>query len=181
MRTHVRNRIKKLGLVGLGFCAWSSFAAAQEFKAGGITVIAPWARATPGSAKVGGAYLELKAAGAGDRLISATSTVAGTVEIHEHVNEGGVMKMRRVDGLAVPAGGSVTLKPGGYHLMLMDLKRPLKQGDKLQLTLTFEKAGTVAVEGPIAPIGAMAADDDAGQGAKRPGKTPSSQGSGHKH
>ncbi|NJO24026.1 MAG: copper chaperone PCu(A)C, partial [Sphingomonadales bacterium] len=67
-------------------------AAAQEFKAGGMTVVAPWARATPGGAKVGGAYLELKAsAGAGDRLVSVSSTAAGTVEIHEHINEGGVM------------------------------------------------------------------------------------------
>jgi periplasmic copper chaperone A len=156
-------------------------AAAQEFKAGGITVVAPWARATPGGAKVGGAYLELKAAaGAGDRLVSASSTAAGTVEIHEHVNEGGVMKMRRIDGLAVPAGTSVMLKPGGYHLMLMDLKQPLKQGDKLQLTLTFEKAGALSVEGPVAPLGAMAADDDAGQGASRPGKQPAA-GGGHKH
>jgi periplasmic copper chaperone A len=156
-------------------------AAAQEFKAGGITVVAPWARATPGGAKVGGAYLELKAAaGAGDRLVSASSTAAGTVEIHEHANEGGVMKMRRIDGLAVPAGGSVVLKPGGYHLMLMDLKQPLKQGDKLQLTLTFEKAGALSVEGPVAPLGAMAADDDAGQGASRPGKQPA-KGGGHKH
>jgi copper(I)-binding protein len=156
-------------------------AAAQEFKAGGITVVAPWARATPGGAKVGGAYLELKAAaGAGDRLVSASSTAAGTVEIHEHVNEGGVMKMRRIDGLAVPAGTSVMLKPGGYHLMLMDLKQPLKQGGKLQLTLTFEKAGALSVEGPVAPLGAMAADDDAGQGASRPGKQPAA-GGGHKH
>lgn len=178
----MHDRIKKLGLIGLGLLAWSSLAAAQEFKAGGVTVVAPWARATPGGAKIGGAYLELKAAaGAGDRLVSAASTAAGTVEIHEHVNEGGVMKMRRVDGLAVPAGGSVTLKPGGYHLMLMDLKRPLKQGDKLQLTLTFEKAGTLSVEGPVAPLGAMAADDDAGQSAKRPGKAAPAQGGGHKH
>jgi copper(I)-binding protein len=156
-------------------------AAAQEFKIGGITVVAPWARATPGGTKVGGAYLELKAAaGAGDRLVSASSPAAGSVEIHEHASEGGVMKMRRIDGLAVPAGASVMLKPGGYHLMLMDLKQPLKQGDKLQLTLTFEKAGTLSVEGPVAPIGAMAADDDAGQGASRPGK-PSAKSGGHKH
>jgi copper(I)-binding protein len=172
---------KLAGLI-LGLLAVPAVALAQEFKAGDITVVAPWARATRGGAKVGGAYLELRAApGAGDRLVSATSTAAGTVEIHEHVNDGGVMKMRRIDGLTVPDGGSVTLKPGGYHLMLMDLKQPLKQGEKVQLTLTFEKAGALAVEGPIAPLGAMAADDDAGQNAKRPGKAPSSPGGGHKH
>ncbi len=156
-------------------------AAAQEFRAGGITVVAPWARATPGGAKVGGAYLELKAApGPGDRLVSASSPAAGTVEIHEHIDDRGVMKMRRIDGLAVPGGASVTLKPGGYHLMLMNLKQPLKQGDKVSLTLTFEKAGTLAVEGPVAPLGAMAADDDAGQSASRPGKQSPAKG-GHKH
>jgi copper(I)-binding protein len=171
----------KLAGFVLGLLALPTVAMAQEFKAGGITVVAPWARATPGGTKVGGAFLELKAApGAGDRLVSVSSPVAGTVEIHEHINEGGIMKMRRVDGLAVPGGASVTLKPGGYHLMLMDLKQPLKQGDKVGLTLTFEKAGTLAVEGPVAPLGAMAADDDAGQGASRPGKQPPAKG-GHKH
>jgi copper(I)-binding protein len=172
--------MNRIAGVFVALLMWPAVAAAQEFKAGSITVVAPWARATPGGSKVGGAYLELKAAaGSGDRLVSASSTAAGTVEIHEHANEGGVMKMRRIDGLAVPAGGSVVLKPGGYHLMLMDLKQPLKQGDKLQLTLTFEKAGALSVEGPVAPLGAMAADDDAGQGASRPGKQPAK--GAHKH
>lgn len=171
---------RPLGIL-LGLLMMPTGASAQEFKAGGITVIAPWARATPGGAKVGGAYLELKAqAGAGDRLLSASSPAAGAVEIHEHVNDGGVMRMRRIDGLAVPAGRSVTMKPGSYHLMMMDLKQPLKQGDKVQLTLTFEKAGTLSVEGPIAPLGAMAGDDDAGQGASPPGRQPA-KGGAHKH
>ena len=173
--------MKRIAGIVFGLLMLPAAAAAQEFKAGGMTVVAPWARATPGGAKVGGAYLELKAApGPGDRLVSVSSPAAGTVEIHEHINEGGVMKMRRVDGSAVPGGASVMLKPGGYHLMLMDLKQPLKQGDKLRLTLTFEKAGTLAVEGPVAPLGAMAADDDAGQSASRPGKQPPAKG-GHKH
>ena len=172
--------IKFAGVI-LGLLAMSAVAVAQEFKAGDITVVAPWARATPGGAMVGGAYLELKAApGQGDRLVSASSPIAGTVEVHEHINEGGIMKMRRVDGLAVPGGASLMFKPGGYHLMLLDLKQPLKQGDRVGLTLTFEKAGTLAVEGPVAPLGTMAADDDAGQGASRPGKQPPAKG-GHKH
>lgn len=173
---------KLVGFI-LGLCMLSAVAAAQEFRAGEITVVAPWARATPGGAKVGGAYLELKAApGPGDRLVSASSPAAGTVEVHEHINDGGIMKMRRVDGLAVPGGASVMFKPGGYHLMLMDLKQPLKQGDKVGLTLTFEKAGALVVEAPVAPLGAMAADDDAGQGAARPGKQPLAKGGGaHKH
>lgn len=147
---------------------------AQEIKSGDITVVSPWARATPGGAKVGGAYLELKAAaGAGDKLVSASSPAAGTVEIHEHAHEGGVMKMRRIDGLAVPGGGTVALKPGGYHLMLMDLKQPLKQGETVKLDLVFEKAGKVAVEAKIAPIGAASPDGTKSQAPKG--------GGGHKH
>jgi len=147
---------------------------AQDVKAGGITVVRPWARATPGGAKVGGAYLELKAAaGADDRLVAVRSPAAGVVEIHDHINEGGVMKMRRVDGISLSSGQSVVLKPGGYHLMLMDLKQPLKQGGKLPLTLVFEKAGEVAVEAAIAPIGAAGPDGGA--------TTPAKAGGGHKH
>lgn len=174
--------MKRLRSVVLGLMVLPAAALAQEFKTGDIVVVAPWARATPGGAKVGGAYLELRAApGAGDRLVSASSPAASAVEIHEHINDGGVMKMRRIDGLTVPGGASVMMKPGGHHLMLMDLKQSLKQGDKLQLTLTFEKAGTLVVEGPVAPLGAMAADDDAGQNAQQPGKAPPARGGGHKH
>jgi copper(I)-binding protein len=153
---------------------------AQEFKSGGITVIMPWARATPGGAKVGGAYLELKAAaGTEDRLVAAKSAVAGIVEIHDHINEGGIMKMRRVEGITLSGGQTVTLKPGGYHLMLMDLKQPLKQGGKLPLTLVFEKAGEVAVEAVIAPIGAAGPSGETGP--KMGHGAPSKASSGHKH
>jgi copper(I)-binding protein len=150
-------------------------AEAQEFKAGGVTVVKPWARATPGGAKVGSAYLELKAAaGTEDRLVAANTPVAGTVEIHDHINEGGIMKMRRVDGINLSGGQTVKLKPGGYHLMLMDLKQPLKQGGKLPLTLAFEKAGEVAVEAIIAPVGAAGPSD-------RAASPPARASGGHKH
>lgn len=89
------------------------------------------------------------------------------------------MKMRRLDGVTVAGGQSVTFKPGGYHLMLMDLKQPLKQGEKLPLTLVFEKAGEVSVEAAIAAIGAAGppGGGQAGQGKTAPAKA----GSGHKH
>jgi periplasmic copper chaperone A len=160
--------------IGVALLLTGAAAHAQEFKSGGITIVTPWARATPGGAKVGGAYLQLKAAtGTNDRLVAAKSPAAGAVEIHDHINEGGIMKMRRVDGIAVSGGQSVTLKPGGYHLMLMDLKQPLQQGGKLPLTLVFEKAGEIAVEATIAPIGAMGPAGDQGAPAKASG--------GHKH
>ena len=131
-------------------------ATAHEFSANGVTVAHPWARATPGGAKIGGAYLEMSAAaGRGDRLIGARSPAAGAVEIHNHVMEGGIMKMRRVDAITVPGGKSVVLKPSGYHLMLTGLKAPLKEGDLLKFTLLFEKAGEIEVEATVEPIGAM--------------------------
>ena len=137
-------------LVGIGV------ATAHEFTAGGVTVTHPWARATPGGAKVGGAYLEMKAAkGKGDRLIAVRSAVAGSAELHTHIMDGGIARMRRVDAIAVPGGKSVILKPSGHHLMLMDLKGPLKEGDLLKFTLVFEKAGEIEVEATVEPIGAM--------------------------
>ena len=131
-------------------------AMAHEYTSKGVTVAHPWARATPGGAKVGGAYLEIKAAeGTGDRLIAARSPAAGAAELHNHIMEKGIARMRRVDAIAVPAGKSVVLKPGGYHLMLGDLKAPLKEGDLLKLTLVFEKAGEIEVEATVEPLGAM--------------------------
>jgi copper(I)-binding protein len=136
-------------LIGIGY------ATAHEYTNKGVTVVHPWARATPGGAKVGGAYLEIKAAaGRGDRLIAVKSPAAGAAELHTHIMENGIVRMRRVDAIAVPAGKSVVLKPGGYHLMLMDLKAPLKEGDLLKLTLVFEKAGEIEVEATVEPLGA---------------------------
>lgn len=130
--------------------------AAHEYASKGITVAHPWARATPGGVKVGGAYLEIRAAtGKGDRLIAARSPAAGSAEIHSHIVEGGISRMRRVDAIAVAGGKSVVLAPGGYHLMLIGLKQPLKEGDLLKLTLVFEKAGEIEVEATVEPVGAM--------------------------
>lgn len=173
-------------LLALAFAVLLSGAAAeaQEFKSGGITVVTPWARATPGGAKIGGAYLEIKAAvGTEDRLVAAKSPAAGAVEIHNSVSESGVMKMRHVDGIKLSGGQSLALKPGGYHLMLMDLKQPLKQGGKLPLTLVFEKAGEVTVEATIAPIGAMgpAADGVASHSGHDASPAPTKAGGGHMH
>lgn len=130
-------------------------ASAHEFSSKGITVSHPWARATPGGVTVGGAYLEIVAApGGGDRLVGGSSPVAGSLEIHNHIMEGGTAKMRRVDGLAISGGKSVVLSPGGYHVMLMGLKQPLKEGDMIDLTLSFEKAGDITVQATVEPIGA---------------------------
>ncbi len=130
-------------------------ARAHEFSAKGVSVAHPWARATPKGAKVGAAYLEIKTdEKTADRLIGAKSSVAGKVEIHTHIHEGDVMKMRRIDGIDVKAGASHVLKPSGDHVMLMDLKQPLKEGDLLKITLIFEKAGEIDVDATVEPMGA---------------------------
>lgn len=153
-------------------------AVAHEYTNKGMTVAHPWARATPGGAKVGGAFLEIKAAaGKGDRLIAARSPVAGSVEIHNHIMEGGIARMRRVEAIAVAGGKSVVLSPGGYHVMLMDLKQPLKEGDLLKLTLVFEKAGEIEVDATVEPIGAKGPHGFDHQ----PGAPKSSSAQEHKH
>jgi len=130
-------------------------AVAHEYEVGSITVAHPWARATPGGATIGAAYVEIKAKdGAGDTLVSASSPAAGRVEIHTHTMDGGVMKMRQIEKLVIPAGGSAVMKPSGDHIMLFDLKAPLKEGETLPLTLVFDKAGEVNVEATVEPVGA---------------------------
>jgi copper(I)-binding protein len=136
---------------------------AQEFKAGTIEVTHPWSRATPAGAKVAGGYAAIENAGSEpDRLVSATAEIAGHVEIHQMAMTDGVMTMRLMpDGLSVPANGRAALAPGGYHLMFLELKRPLKAGEDFAGTLTFEKAGTVDVRFTVEAIGATAPDHGA--------------------
>lgn len=131
---------------------------AHEFKIGSIEIEHPWTRATPPGAAVGGGYVEITNDGdTADRLVSATADIAGRVEIHEMKVEDGVMKMAPLpDGVPIPAHETVKLAPGGYHIMFMQLKGPLKKGEKIPGTLTFEKAGTVKVEFAVEAIGAAA-------------------------
>ena len=132
---------------------------ADDVKIGALEIDDPFTRATPAGAKVGAGYMVVKNAGAAaDRLVSATADVAGRVEIHEMAMKDGVMIMRPLpDGLPVPAGGAVTLKPGGYHIMFLDLKAPIALDKPVTGTLTFEKAGTVTVTYKVVPVGASSA------------------------
>jgi periplasmic copper chaperone A len=122
-----------------------------------ITVEQPWARATPSGAKTGAIYMTLdNKSGTADRLTGASSDVAEKLQIHEMRVENGVMQMREISGgLPIPADGSVVLKPGSYHVMLIGLKKPLSVGEKFPLTLTFEKAGNISVTVPVQAMGAM--------------------------
>lgn len=135
-------------------------AQAPSYKAGDLTITTPWSRATPGSARVAGGFFQLLHRGTQpDRLVSAYAPdIAGRVEIHETTLIDGVMRMReKEDGIALPAGATTEFRPGGLHVMFMDLKRPLKEGERFKADLVFEKAGTVPVEFTVRAMGAGAA------------------------
>jgi copper(I)-binding protein len=127
---------------------------AQEVRAGDLTITEAWSRAA-GPGGTGAGYLTIgNRGGAADRLLSASSPAARSVELHNHIREGDVMRMRQVPAVEIPAGGSVTLRPGGLHLMLIGLTGPLRQGETVPVTLTFERAGTAQVNLAIQAAGA---------------------------
>ncbi|MCP5368718.1 MAG: copper chaperone PCu(A)C [Hyphomicrobiales bacterium] len=123
--------------------------------AGSVTVSDAWARASAGPARAGAAFMMIMNKGEADKLVAAKADVGQTTELHTHIKEGDVMRMRRVDSVPVPAGGMAMLQPGGYHVMFMKLKAPLKEGSTFPLTLTFEKAGDVTVTVTVKAAGAM--------------------------
>jgi periplasmic copper chaperone A len=133
-------------------------ARAEEVKAGDLVITQAWSRATPGGAKVAGGYLTIENKGsAPDRLIGGSADVADKVQVHEMATSNGVMTMRPLDkGLSIEPGKTVKLAPGGHHLMLLGLKSPLKQGDKVPVTLEFEKAGKVKLSLDVQGVGAQA-------------------------
>jgi copper(I)-binding protein len=119
-----------------------------------VEVDKPWVRATAPGAKVAAGYMILRnKAPAADRLVSVASPAAARVETHVTLKDGEVMRMREVKGYDVPAGGSFELKPGGAHLMFVDIRQPFKEGDRIPATLKFEKAGEVPVEFRVERLG----------------------------
>ena len=130
--------------------------AAADVKVGALQIAAPWARATPKGAAIGGGYLKITNSGAAsDRLIGGSTAIASRLEVHEMSMSDGTMKMRHLaSGVEIKPGESVELKPGGIHLMFVQLKEQLKQGQHLTATLEFEKAGKVDVGFDVAGIGA---------------------------
>jgi copper(I)-binding protein len=117
--------------------------------AGQLTITDAWARATPPGARTAAAYLRIANAGAADTLLGASTPSAGMVEIHTHIDEGGLQRMVELAELTLPAGQAVQLEPGGLHLMLIDLAAPLAPGATVALTLRFAAAGTVELEVPV--------------------------------
>lgn len=121
-----------------------------------IQVENAWSRATPPGAKVGAGYMTVRNASPNpDRLVGASSPAAEKVETHITIRDGDISRMREVKGYEIPANGVFELKPGGAHLMLMNLRAPLKAGDNVPLTLKFEHAGEVKVDLHVEPMGGM--------------------------
>ena len=123
--------------------------------AGSMQVTEVFTRAAPAGG-VGGVFLTIVNAGAADRLTGAASPDAMKAELHQSTSDDGVMKIRPADGLDIPAGGTVKLAPGGYHLMLMGLKKPLTAGGQLPVTLVFQNAGRMDVEARVVKPGGSA-------------------------
>jgi len=121
-----------------------------------IMVEGAWARASAKMARAGAAFLTIKNMGGADKLVAAKADISKKVELHTHIKDGDIMRMRKVEGgIAVPAKGMAMLKPGGDHVMFMGLTKQLKEGEMFPLTLVFEKAGEVKVHVKIGKAGAM--------------------------
>ena len=135
---------------------------AHDYKIGTLVIDHPWSRATPRGAAVAGGYLKITNTGTTpDRLTGGTTEAARRFEIHEMSMADGVMRMRELkDGLEIPPGATVELKPGSYHVMMMDLSKPLAKGERVKASLTFEKAGKVDIEFAVEAIGGSPAGRD---------------------
>ena len=133
----------------------SGGAFAHDYQLKTLRIDHPFTRATPPGAKVAGAFMTIANQGKdADRLIKVASPAADLVQIHEMAVVGGIMKMRAVQGVDLKPGATTELRPGGFHVMLEGLKQPLRQGDKIPLTLTFEKAGSIEVNVDVEAMGA---------------------------
>ncbi|MFO1183220.1 MAG: copper chaperone PCu(A)C [Bauldia sp.] len=154
-----------LSLLAAGVGVWFAFFAAPPFHAayrlGPLEIATPWARATPPGTTVGGGYLAVRNTGAeSDRLLGGTAAIAPRLDMHTMIHRGSIMEMRAAPtGLEVPPGGVLTLDPHGGHIMFVGLTVPLKEGDKVPVRLSFEKAGTIDVEFVVAGIAADGPED----------------------
>lgn len=150
MKSNTLLKALLISAIGLGV---SGLANAQNAKVGSVQIENAYTRATVPGQQAAGGFMKIENKGAADQLVSASSPVAGEVQLHEMAMEGNVMKMRQVKDIAVPAGGAVELKPGGLHLMFMNIKAPLTAGETVPVKLKFAKAGEVEVKMPVNAMG----------------------------
>ena len=142
--------------VATAIFVFSAAVSAQSAKVGSLQIENAYTRATVPGQQVAGGFMKIENKGAADQLISASSPAAGEVQLHEMAMEGNVMKMRQLKDIPVPAGAAVEFKPGGLHLMFMNIKTPLAAGETVPVKLKFAKAGEVEVRFPVNAMGAGA-------------------------
>ncbi len=154
----ITRRLIPLALVAALAAAVAVPGVAHDYRLGTLEISHPWTRATPPTAQAGGGFLTITNKGtAADRLLAARSTVSDRVEVHEMKMDGNVMRMRELEkGLEIPAGATVMLKPGGYHIMFMGLKAPFAKDARVPVTLVFEKAGSLDIVLDVEALGAGA-------------------------
>jgi len=146
-----------LAIAAVAAIAVAGAACAHDYQLRTLHIDHPFARATPPGARSGGVFLSVENRGSQtDRLLTVSTPAAGTAELHQMMLDAGMMHMRAVAGLDVKPGGRLVLQPGGYHVMLTDLKRPLHAGDHFPLTLRFEKAGAIEVDVEVESMAAGA-------------------------
>ena len=139
--------IRRFSFATAAFCAAASVYAADA-KIGSISIDDPWVRSGQ-AGQMTGAFMEIKNKGGADKIVSASNDASKVTELHASDTTGGVMTMRKVDAMDIPANGELKLKPGGYHIMLIGLNRPLVAGETLPIKIKFEKAGEVTVQAKV--------------------------------
>jgi len=145
-----------ISILSLGFCgSLMAQDVSKTVTTNAIKIENAYTRATAPGQQVAGGFMKIENKGTADQLVSASSPVAAEVQLHEMSMDGNVMKMRQVKDIAVPANGAVELKPGGYHLMFLNLKGPFNAGQTVPVKLKFAKAGEVEVKLPVNAVGAM--------------------------
>lgn len=142
--------MKRLSLLSALLISAALPPAALAAAADAVTVVEPYVRQVPPGARATAAFMVLKNTSDKDvRLVKATNSASNITELHTHINEGGVMKMRPVPAIHIKAGGETVLEPGGLHVMLIDMKKPMKEGDRVALTLGFDDGSTKEIEAPV--------------------------------
>jgi periplasmic copper chaperone A len=152
----------RLKIIGMAIaCFITASAMATDYKAGSLAISGPWSRATPEGAQTAIGYMTIRNNGTTtDRLIGGSFDVAETFELHSMVMENGIAKMRELKDVEIKPGQTIEFKPGGSHVMFVNLKRPLSKGEHIKGTLIFEHAGTVQVEYSVEGIGAQISPGD---------------------
>lgn len=130
-------------------------AVAQDVKTQNLEIIGAFARASPKMVSAGAGFMTIRSLGDSDRLLGFSSPACENPELHTHIHDNGMMRMRQVESIEIPAGGAATLEPGGLHLMFIDLVGELVEGESVDVILTFEKAGEVSISLPVKKSGAM--------------------------